>query len=230
MRYYLTLDLQSDATFGRGEGLAGLVDVEIEHDEAGCPFLGGRSLKGMLVEEWANLRYALRSVLSSDYLAWDAVATHLFGTTGAMYAGAAGMRVGPATLPPELHAILKYDVSRGTIQPHQILDTLTAIRRQTAMDATTGSPDPGSLRSMRVLLRGTPLIATLDFERSPDDNTLALLAACVLATRRGGTGRNRGRGRLSMLLHAQKPEDYRDMTFTKRWFEHFAHSLQGVRS
>lgn len=230
MRYYLTLDLQSDATFGRGEGLAGLVDIEIEHDEAGCPFLGGRSLKGMLVEEWANLRSALRSAFGLDYLAWDVSATHLFGTTGAMYTGASGMRVGPATLPPELHAILKYDVARGHIQPHQILDTLTAIRRQTAMDASTGTPDEGSLRTMRVLLRGTPLMATLDFEHTPDDATLSLLAACVLAARRTGTGRNRGRGRLSMLLHAQQPEDYHDAAFTQRWFDHFARSVQEVRS
>ncbi len=226
MRYYVTLHLQSDATFGRGEGLAGLVDIEIEHDAAGCPFLGGRSLKGMLVETWATMRYAL----TTERPVWDTAAIHLFGTTGAMQTGGAGMRVGPATLPPDLHAIVKYEVARGTLQPHQILDSLTTIRRQTAMNAETGAPDRGSLRSMRVVLRGTPLIATLDFETTPDEPTLALLAACVLATRRGGTGRNRGRGRLSMLLHEEQPSDYTDAAFTRHWFDQFARLAQEVRA
>jgi len=40
----LTLQLKSDATFGRGEGVAGWVDVEVQHDPYGLPFLGEHSL------------------------------------------------------------------------------------------------------------------------------------------------------------------------------------------
>ena len=42
--YYLKLTLQTDATFGRGDGIAVLVDVEVEHDQYGMPYLRGREL------------------------------------------------------------------------------------------------------------------------------------------------------------------------------------------
>jgi hypothetical protein len=49
---------------------------------------------------------------------------------------------------------------------------------------------------MRVVLRGTVFEAQLTFDQSPDERERAMLAATVLAWRRAGTGRNRGRGRL----------------------------------
>src|SRR5437762_1647556 len=60
MRLQLQLELESDTAFGRGEGLAGLLDDEVEYDLAtGLPFVRGRTLKGLLVEECANLLFAV---------------------------------------------------------------------------------------------------------------------------------------------------------------------------
>jgi hypothetical protein len=53
---------------------------------------------------------------------------------------------------------------------------------------------------MRVILRGLVFEANLHFAETPTTDELALLAACVKAFRRGGTGRNRGRGRLAAEL------------------------------
>jgi len=123
-------------------------------------------------------------------------------------------------VPPEL--IAQLDLSR-----ERTLEALTTIRRQTAMDASTDAPEQGSLRAMRVLLRDTPLLATLDFDTPPDAQALALLAACALGVRRGGTLRNRGRGRMSLLLHATMPIDYNQATFT---YDQFARFASGVRT
>lgn len=213
MRYYLTLHLRSDTTFGRGDGTAGLVDTDIEYDTDGLPFVGGRVIKGLLREEYANLRFAL-----GEPQRWDDAATALFGRPGAIGAEIAQMRVGSATLPPDLCAILRSEPH----QPGQLLSACTAIRRQTSLDTKSGAPDDGSLRSMRVLLRETDLIAQFDFATAPQERELALLAACVLAVRRGGTARNRGRGRLRMLLHNQLPDNYRDNAFTEQCFRPFA--------
>ncbi len=213
MRYYLTLHLCSDATFGRGDGTAGLVDTDIEHDTDGLPFVGGRVIKGLLVEEYANLRFALNR---TDR--WDDAATALFGRPGATGADIAQMRVGAATLPPDLCDILHSEPHR----PGHLIGACTAIRRQTSLDAKSGAPEDGSLRSMRVLLRETDLIASLDFADAPHERDLALLAACVLAVRRGGTARNRGRGRLCMLLHQHVPDNYHDSAFTEQCFGYFA--------
>jgi CRISPR/Cas system CMR subunit Cmr4 (Cas7 group RAMP superfamily) len=53
--YTLKIKLLSDTTFGRGDGVAGLVDQEVEHDRYGFPYLRGRTLKGLLSEECDNL-------------------------------------------------------------------------------------------------------------------------------------------------------------------------------
>ena len=60
---------------------------------------------------------------------------------------------------------------------------------------------------MRVILRETPFEAELSFNQDPSDMDLPLLAACVKAFRRAGTGRNRGRGELTAKLCNEKGED-----------------------
>jgi hypothetical protein len=75
---------------------------------------------------------------------------------------------------------------------------------------------------MRVVLRGTTFVAPLGLAREPDADTLALLAACVLALRRGGTGRNRGRGRLQVELC-----DGGGLPVTAIHFAHFQRVVKG---
>jgi hypothetical protein len=90
-------------------------------------------------------------------------------------------------------------VAQKDLRAEEVLESLTAIRRQTSMNEE-GAPEKGSLRSTRVILPGTVFEAALEFGEPPDERTLGLLAACVLAWRRAGTGRNRGRGRLQANL------------------------------
>lgn len=232
MRYFLSVLLHSDTTFGRGEGVAGLVDVEIEHDSAGCPFLGGRALKGLLRESWYEIRDALARGGNPALAMLEPAAARLLGESGADFDGsgsrAALMRVQAATLPPALRDRLHRNVAAGTIRADEVLASLTTIRRQTALDAARGAPEIGSLRAMRVLLRDTRLLAGLDFAAAPAADDLALLAACALGVRRAGTTRNRGRGRVSLLLHDSEPANYADSAFTLAQFQHFAALVKGV--
>ncbi len=221
--YYLGVRLLSDATFGSGSGIAGFVDLEIEHDELGCPFISGRTLKGLLAEECDLIRAAL----GGDQ--WDREATWLFGDVGSTDTEqrTAIMQVGPAQLPADLHNALARNVECNELRPDQIFASLTGVRRQTAIAEETGAAATGSLRSMRVLLRETPLIAMLTFATEPDQRTRALLAACVLGVRRGGIGRNRGRGRMLMRLHTSVPhEQIDDPQLTLEWFDQFANVVE----
>ena len=197
--YRLRLTLLSDATFGRGDGVAGLVDAEVQHDEVGLPFLAGRTLKGLLGAECADIVYALERACPGQTDRWHAASERLFGRSGAALEGEAIMRVGPAHLQDDLRSALREDVRQGRLTPADILETVTALRRQTAMDEW-GVPLENTLRTMRVILRGTVFWAPLDFVVEPQSDDLALLAACVKALRRAGTGRNRGRGRLCAEL------------------------------
>lgn len=210
------MKLKSDATFGRGDGVAGLVDEEVEHDAStGLPFLRGRTLKGLLAEECANILFALRKRNSPAYARFEQAAKFLFGHPGSTPEDNAMMHVGPALLPEELRRAVEADIKSKRLTPADVLESLTAIRRQTAVDEETGAPEEGSLRSMRVILRDTPFFARLDFDGDPDDIAKALLAACVLSLRRAGTGRNRGRGRLTARLLDEHANDITDECFRR---------------
>jgi hypothetical protein len=210
------MTLKSDATFGRGDGIVGLVDAEIEHDTYGLPFLRGRTLKGLLVEECANILFALEKQHSSRLIEYCQAARFLFGQPGSTVNDDAKMRVGAAQLPNEIRYAVQADIDAGRLTSSEVLASLTAIRRQTAVNEQ-GAPAEGSLRSLRVLLRETTLVAELQFEQNPDANAEALLVVCGLALRRAGIGRNRGRGRVEV--------SFVDPSFQKRSFTHFRNTV-----
>lgn len=231
MKMQLHMLLKSDATFGRGDGVVGLVDEEVEHDEYGLPYLRGRTLKGLLVEECANILFTLEQVHlpTAKQQEIEEAAQYLFGRGGSTLADDAMVQFGAARLPDDLRNTLitdvtAYEQSRGTrgLSPTDILESLTAIRRQTAIDVQTDAPNKGSLRSIRIILRETIFVAeiTLDNSKSKSQQqeiALALLAACVLGLRRAGTGRNRGRGRLTLSLCDAQGQDV-----TSRHFQRFS--------
>lgn len=202
MAYKLVLHLKSDTVFGRGDGVAGLVDAEVEHDAYGCPYLGGRTLKGLLAEECDNVCFAL---LKQNKLedCWQDARIRLFGRSGGLLDGQAHMRVADAQLPADVRTLIQQaaaDDNNSQVTPARVLESLTAIRRQTAVDET-GVPESATLRAMRVVIRGTTFEAPLDFATQPQPLDLALLAACVRAFRRAGIARNRGLGLLTAQLH-----------------------------
>lgn len=213
----LCCELKSAATFGRGDGVAGFVDLEVEHDANGLPYVGGRALKGLLAEECANILYSLDVIGIAGE--WRDAAYALFGRPGSTTLATGLLRVGEARVPAALQAAVEQALvapgSRWT--PERVLDSLTGVRRQTSM-TRQGAPEEGSLRAMRVILPGLILESELLYKGS-EDRHLALLAACVAAWRRGGAARNRGRGRLVAWLE----EDGRDVT--REWFARFSQEV-----
>lgn len=223
MKLFLKIHLLSDATFGRGDGVAGLVDEEVEYDPTtGLPFIRGRTLKGLIVEECANILFALQAQGNPHLDQFEQAARFLFGQPGSTLADDGALHIGAATLPEKLQAALRRDIHSERIKPAEVLELLTTIRRQTAVDTQTGAPDEGSLRSMRVVLRDTPFYAPLRLDSTPNDAAKGLLAACVMTLRRGGTGRNRGRGRLKASL-----TDEAQQNITQTWFELFRQRIGG---
>ncbi len=212
--YCLEIELESDATFGRGDGVAGLVDVEVQHDAHGLPYLGGRALKGLLNAECTDIVFALeRACQQQEFERWRTACQRLFGLRGAALQGEAIMCVSAARLPADLSAAVAQDVREKKLTRADVLETLTALRRQTAMDPVTGAPKKKTLRTMRVILRETLFQARLDFVQEPSADDLALLAACVKAFRRAGTGRNRGRGRVKAELYDSQGQAVTDAHF-----------------
>ncbi|MBH8551277.1 RAMP superfamily protein [Nostocaceae cyanobacterium CENA357] len=195
--YQLKITLLSDTTFGRGDGVAGLIDQEVEHDSCGFPYLRGRTLKGLLREECDNLIAVLHD--SRPY--WENLACTLFGTPGSTVGTIAAMHVGDACLPDDLREAIAWQIQDESLKREEVLESLTTIRRQTAIDSQTGTADEGSLCSFRVVIRQLEFKADLIFEGQPSDEMLSILAVGVLALRRVGSGRNRGRGYVRCTLH-----------------------------
>jgi len=191
--YRMTIKLLTDATFGRGDGVAGLVDEEIQHDELGCPYLGGKAIKGILVTECADILAALPE--DDRKQEWIKAAERLFGRPGSRAEDSAILTIGPARLPEAVRQTLK----NKNIPKEDTLAALTAIRWQTALEES-GVTKEHSLRATRVIKRETPFTAELDFIEKPNPEDLALLSACILAFRRAGTSRNRGKGKLKAEL------------------------------
>ena len=197
-RLQLHFRLLSDATFGRGEGVPGEVDAEVQHDDLGMPYFGARALKGVLAQECADLLYALDQKSKEDR--WWQAAAMLFGRPGSSNDDAGALIVGDAQLPPKLRQAIAYAVIKQGISRSQVLASLTTVRKQTANSVETGVPMDQTLRAMRVVLRGTEFIAPLRFRTTVSEDALALLAACVASLRRLGMGRNRGRGEVEAWL------------------------------
>jgi hypothetical protein len=203
MRLTLQLRLLSDTTFGSGDGLAGLVDAEVEQDaETGLPCIKGRTLRGLMVEECADLLEAVR-LQNEGRIPWpvERAARTLFGVPGSTDEATGSLHVGPAQLPADLRATVRQEIEGKRLTREEALSMTTCIRRQTAMDGKTDAPVANSLRSQRAVVRDTRFEAELLLSRAPVELELSLLAACTRAIRRGGTGRNRGRGALECRLH-----------------------------
>jgi len=199
LRYQLKIKLLSETTFGRGDGVAGLIDQEIEQDIYGLPYLRGRTLKGLLSEECDNLITILPE--DNHRHSWQDIACCLFGIPGSNLETMAEMHVGDACLLDDLRKVINYEIDNDKLTNQEVLNCLTTLRRQTAINWQNGVADKGSLRSFRVVIRNLEFTADLLFETQPSSKTLSLLSVGSLALRYLGSGRNRGRGHVRCTLH-----------------------------
>lgn len=219
--YQLKIKLLSDTTFGRGDGVAGLIDQEVEHDIYGFPYLRGRTLKGLLREECDNLIAIFLE--QNKFQHWENIACNLFGVSGSNSETKAAMHVGDACLPDDLRQVVAYEIDCEQLNNKEVINSLTTIRRQTAINYESGIADEGSLRSFRVIMRDLEFTASLLFETQPTEETLSLLSAAILSLRRLGSGRNRGRGHVKCTLHQYSDED-----ITKRYINLFGNNRETV--
>jgi hypothetical protein len=207
-RPFLQIELLSDATFGRGEGTAGVVDMEVEHDDLGMPFIGGKTVRGLLRDSWLSMCQHFPQDLAeaADRVLGRSQATH----------ESCRLRIGDAVLPQPIQALIRSALEERRLTPEAILGGFTAIRHQTAEDRETGAPETTTLRASRVVLRGfrfeSPLHWLEGYEPTATD--VRLLALCALATRHGGLLRNRGRGHLCVTINGE-PEGTRKYAGTK---------------
>lgn len=196
----LRIELLSDTTFSRGEGTAGVVDTEVEHDEFGIPFVGGKTIRGLLRDSWFSMHRHFSEL--------NEAAEHVLGRSQALLDKSCKLRIGDALLPASIRAAARNAVARGEypLSSAAVLGGFTSICYQTAENRATGAPETTTLRSSRVVLRGFQFHAPLSWldGYSPNEQDLHLLALCALATRHGGLLRNRGRGHIRIVIDSDE--------------------------
>lgn len=197
---FLRIELLSDATFSRGEGTAGFVDTDIEHDALGIPFIGGKTVRGLLRDSWLSMAEHFPEKELRD------AAERVLGRTGSLDEECR-LRIGDALFPEPLRRTVESAAIRkeNPLPPETILAAFTAIRAQTAEDRETGAPERTTLRTSRVLLRGFALESRLNWLDGgiPSPEETRVLALAALATRHGGLARNRGRGHIRLTLDGE---------------------------
>lgn len=203
----LHVELLSDSTFSRGQGSAGIVDTEVEYDDFGLPFIGGKTIRGLLRDSWL--------AMCDCFPELNGAAQRVLGPSRSLDE-ACRLRIADAHLPDPIRHAVRAAVERADkpLSHDTILTAFTSIRYQTAENRYTGAPESTTLRSSRLVLRGFVFqssLAWLDGYK-PESEDLCLLALCALATRHGGLLRNRGRGLIRLTLDG-------DLTRTRRFVQ-----------
>ncbi|MDS4060277.1 MAG: hypothetical protein RKP73_17160 [Candidatus Contendobacter sp.] len=208
MKLYLEMELLSDTCFaGSGGGRVGTVDTELETDpRTRLPIVRGRTLKGLLLEELAQI---LRALEKHDNGPWHEVATRLFGTP--LQAERGSLTFGDGHLPDDLQATVRGNWHQSRKRQYwtqaEVLAALTTVRHQTKIDPESGAPEPHSLRSARLLRAGLRLRAPVDAHRPLDSAEQALIAACAVAVNRAGLHRNHGWGEVRVRVLDERKQD-----------------------
>jgi hypothetical protein len=242
---WLYFTLVSDAAIGRGDGVAGLVDAEIKHDVFGLPFLSGKTLKGLLVAQCAEIFDSLEKIRVSNLENWGETAQALFGNPENPHSEPGRLRIEDACLPPDLHARVEDEFRQieslsnleerdrlWALKRDAYLEAVTALRRNTAVHMRTGAPLRNTLRTTRIVLRRTPFIARLEIQSGLQPIEKALLAACICAFSRLGSRRNRGLGAIKAELYDTPLFDPKTnlptaaQPITATWLEMFEKEIQ----
>ena len=187
----ITVDLLSDTTFYQGGGTPGVVDIEIQHDELGLPYLSGKTVRGLILDSWLSL--------CGYFPELEQAAKRIFGSPGEMFPTSI-LRIGDAVVASNVREWVTW-AERG--QPHYARTSyrFTDVRFQISQDRDTGVPKKGTLRATRVIIRGVRLESPLIWLEEPTQDELRCLALGVLACRHAGLGSNRGRGWVSLSLN-----------------------------
>lgn len=201
-RYSLLIDLLSDTAFGRGDGIGAVIDNEVEHDRrTGLPFIRGRTIKGLIVEACADVLFSIKQAYGEQPNLEDMAGT-LFGKPGSKRSDNGILRFGNAHLPLAVQQRVQSNITKERFTPLQVLDALTTIRYQTAIDPSIESAKQRSLRATRVVMRSTSFSTTLHSQRALSDDEIAFLCVCINTVHRAGLSRSRGLGRIKMTLES----------------------------
>ena len=186
-KFFFKITLQSDMCVSDGGVYNSSVDIDVCHDENGFPYIPAKRIRGCLRECAIELQ---------DWgmeIPWE----KMFGGKGES-AKRAAIRIGDAHLEEfcEMKSLAKKNTGKTVFHPQNILNHFAYARTQTAINHETGVAEPTSLRTMRVVAKGTVFIAEINMEPSYEET----LRTCCDVWHNMGVSRTRGLGEIKVSL------------------------------
>jgi CRISPR-associated protein Csx10 len=187
----LEMHLLADAIPGSGEGLAGIIDIDIGSDGYGIPYIPAKRIKGILRESALEL---------SDVGMLQYSVDDIFGAGGRQEGTAFKISDGYIAdyhLYREFFEYAAYDKNLAPLfNKENVLDEFTYLRSRTTIDNETGAAKENTLRTSRVLKRGETFYFQVEF---PVEYSEEIDKICKV-TRRFGLSRTRGLGEIRLSL------------------------------
>jgi len=196
----LMMQLLSDALPGSGEGLAGIIDIDVTLDGYGIPYIPSKRIKGIL-------RESAKELIDAKKLNLNAI--ELFGESGADEG--CEFRISNGRIPKYqvYHDLLSYTSAgdnnrlKSIFNREQVLDYFTYTRSQTSIDDFNGTAMKDSLRTCRVLKKGL----IFEFDLKCNRNHIEYLKTIAKVTRHFGNSRTRGPGHIKMWISGNGVEE-----------------------
>jgi CRISPR-associated protein Csx10 len=195
----LELKLLSDTLIGSGEGWGANIDSDIIFDDIGLPYIPAKRVKGCLKEsaieivemfENSGIKFASTADIEKLFGKPGQIQSSLLSFSNCYLSDYESNRKWLEWLKKEYHGIISKEI---------ILSTFTVTRQQTAID-NDGIAKDHSLRTKRVLKKGSNFFGKIESSNKMEDHLLCFLALSVSNLRYMGTNRNRGFGSLSCNL------------------------------
>lgn len=191
MKQIIEMELLSDSIPYCGEGLAGIIDIDINYDEYGLPFIPAKRIKGVLKE--AAMDLCDFNVLS------DGIVEKIFGKSGTDYG--CDFRLSDGYL-KNYNYMSNYlrNTDLLIFNRQSVLEYFTYTRSQTTLEEE-GFAKENSLRTFRILRKGLKF----DFDVSINPEWKADFERILKAAKSFGLRRTRGFGKISLTLKEQLP-------------------------
>ncbi|ORX23353.1 hypothetical protein BVF91_07455 [Thermoanaerobacterium sp. PSU-2] len=196
---HIKVELKSDLCISSGEGLSGIIDVDVIYDDNGIPYLPAKRFKGILREAAEDISDIYPEKYSQKII------NDLFGDPETNSVGELYIDNGYIE---NYHTIAKFikmcnnNKSYKNLFPKQYVKSyFTNIHQQTAIDRKNGISKDKSLRVIRTIKKGNLFYLNINIDSIIDyDKKVELLRDACKIIRHIGLSRTRGLGEVRCKL------------------------------
>lgn len=196
---HIKVELKSDLCISSGEGLSGIIDVDVIYDDNGIPYLPAKRFKGILREAAEDISDIYPEKYSQKII------NDLFGDPETNSIGELYIDNGYIE---NYHTIANFikmcnrNKSYKNLFPKQYIKSyFTNIRQQTAIDRKNGISKDKFLRVIRTIRKGNLFYLNININSTIDyDKKIELLRNACKVIRHIGLSRTRGLGEVRCEL------------------------------